>query len=404
MYQYKVYTLDKQIIEGIIDAADESTAEERLHEAGYSHVLALKKAAPPFSLQKHFPEFFKVRKADITDFFGQLATLIEARVPFTQALWVLSEQAKKIAFKTLITKLGQQVSAGVPFSQALMQYPKLISSQYCQVINVSEKSGDLPRGLRLVASYMEKELSLAGNVKRMLSYPVFLALMSLAVIIIIVMVAIPSLVKFFNALHADLPATTRLFMGLANFLIEYKFHLVGGIIGIALLIIWLWKTPAVKKYLDKVLLKIPIIGSIIITRNICRICRTGSMLVEAGMTLPQSLLAISGIIDNHVIRKILSEIRQDIIKGKGLSRQMSRYPVFPKLMTDVIGIGEKTGTLQASFTSMADYYEKRLDLRVKKLLGMIEPASIVIVGIIISFIGVAIIQPLYSIYQTLPMG
>jgi type II secretory pathway component PulF len=210
---------------------------------------------------------------------------------------------------------------------------------------------------------------------------------------------VPSLVKLFTALKVNLPLATRALIAAAHFFMNYKFELVTGLIVLVAFIIWLWKLPAFKRVMDRIIIKVPVAGSIIITRNLCRFCRTGSMLVEAGMSLPQSLNAIIGIIDNSVIKQVFVEIRQDIIKGKGFSRQMSKYPIFPKLLVDVIGIGEKTGTLKESFTSMADYYEKRLDLRVKKLLAMIEPGSIILVGLIISYIGVAIIQPLYSIYQ-----
>jgi type IV pilus assembly protein PilC len=301
----------------------------------------------------------------------------------------------------MINKLGQQVSAGVPFSQALARYPKLVSSEYCQVLSVSEKSGDLPRGLRLVASYMEKELNTSSNVKRMLSYPAFLGVLSILVTIVIVVVGVPALLKFFNALHVELPLTTRILISVADFLMVYKFHLILGLAALGIIVPSLWKAPAVKKAWDKVSLKLPVIGSIVISRNICRFCRTGSMLVEAGLTLPQSLNAIIGIIDNNVVRQAFTAIRQEIIKGKGLSRQMINAGIFPRLLTDVISIGEKTGTLQSSFTTMADYYEKRLDIKVRRLLSMIEPASIIVAGMVIGFIGVAILQPLYSIYQNL---
>jgi type II secretory pathway component PulF len=400
MYQYKAYTLDKQIIEGTIDVPSEDMAEERLQEAGYNHILALKRTSPPFSLERLFPRLFVVQKSDIVDFFGQLATLLEAHVPFVQALWILSEQTKRVTFKNIINKLGQQVSGGVPFSQALALYPKLVTSQYCQVISVSEQSGDLPRGLRLVAGYMEKEVSTTGNVKRMLSYPAFLGFMSFIVLLVVAIVAVPSMIKMFEALNVTLPLSTRALIFTANFFMTYKFHLVLGLAALVLFFVWLWKLPSFRRIIDKLVLKVPVMKSIIITRNICRFCRTSSMLVEAGMTLPQSLNAIIGIIDNSVIKQVFKEIRQDIIKGKSVSRQMSRYPFFPKLLTDVVAIGERTGTLQSSFTTMADYYEKRLDLKVKKLLSMIEPASIVLVGLVVSFVGIAIMQPMYSIYQS----
>ncbi|OGO00560.1 MAG: hypothetical protein A2Y90_03240 [Chloroflexi bacterium RBG_13_52_12] len=400
MYQYKAYTLDKQIVEGTIDAPSEDLAEERLLEAGYRHILTLKKTTLPLSLERLLPGLYGVKKSDIIDFFSQLATLIDARVPFVQALWILAEQANRPALKVIINKLGQQVSSGISFSQALAQYPKLVSGHYCQVISVSEKSGDLTRGLRMVAGYMEKELNTTGNIRRMLSYPAFLGFMSLIVIMIIAIVAMPSLIKLFTALRVELPLVTRILIATANFFTDYKYYLLAGLVILVFIIMALKDIPGIKGLFDKLSLKLPVMGNIVIMRNICRFCRGSAMLIEAGLTLPQSFNAIIGIIDNGIIKQVLTEIRQEIIKGKGLSRQMGKSSLFPRLLVDVVSIGEKTGTLESSFSTMADYYEKRLDMKVRKLLGMIEPASIIIVGLIISFIGVAIIMPLYSIYQT----
>jgi type IV pilus assembly protein PilC len=401
MYQYRVYTLDKQIVEGVIDAPNEGMAEERLFQAGYHHILTLKKTLPAFSIGRLFPRFSSVKKSDIIDFFNQLATLIDSRMPFVQALWLLAEQAPRAALREVIYKLGQEVSGGAAFSQALTQYPKLVSSHYCQVIQVSEKSGDLTRGLRLVAGYMEKETSTSGRVRRMLSYPAFLGFMAFIVIMIVATVAVPSLIKLFNSLGVNLPLATRVLIAAAGFITDYKYYIFAGIIALVIIGMLLKRYSGFKQLMDSVTLKLPIIGKIVIMRNICRFCRSSAMLIEAGLTLPQTLSAIIGIIDSGVIKRALMEIRQDVIKGKGLSQPMAKTGLFPRLLVDVISIGEKTGTLQSSFATMADYYEKRLDMRVQRLLAMVEPASIIFVGFIIALIGIAIITPLYSIYQNM---
>ncbi len=401
MYQYKAYTLDKEIVQGTIDAPNEGIAEERLHGAGYQQILTLNKTTPSFSVKRLLRRSSEVKKSDFIDFFHQLATLLDSQMPFIQSLWILAEQAPKAALRDVIYKLGQGVSGGAPFSLVLAQYPKLISSHYCQVIKVSEKSGDLTRGLRLVAGYMETESSISGHIKRMLSYPAFLGLMAMVVIMIVATVAVPSLTELFDALGVDLPLVTRILIGFAGFITAYKFHLLVGVIGVVFVCILLKKQPGAKRFLDAAALKMPVIGKIVIMRNICRFCRTSAMLSEAGLTLPQALNTIIGTVDNEIIKQALKEIRQEIVKGKGLSQPMQQAGLFPRLLVDVVAIGEKTGSLQYSFTTMADYYEKRLDQRVQKLLSMIEPASIIIVGLIISFIGIAIITPLYSIYQNM---
>jgi len=400
MYQYKVYTNDRQIVEGIIDASNEDMAEARLLEAGYHQILTLKKTLPSFSFRGVFSHFRSVKKPDIVDFFSQLATLIDSRMPFVQALGILAEQAPKAALRDIINKLGQEISGGISFSQALTRYPRLISSHYCQVIKVSEKSGNLTAGLRLVASYMEKETTTSNHIRRMLSSPAFLGFMAFIVIIIIATVAVPALVNLFQSLNVNLPLATRALIAVAHFITAYKFHVVAGIIAVVIAVVLLKRQAGVKRLIDVTSLKLPVIGKIIIMRNICRFCRSSAMLIEAGLTLPQALNAIIGTIDSNVIKQILTEIRQEIIKGKGLSQPMSKVKLFPRLLVDMVSIGEKTGTLQSSFATMADYYEKRLDIRVQRLLGMIEPASIIVVGLVISLIGIAIITPLYSIYQT----
>jgi type IV pilus assembly protein PilC len=191
---------------------------------------------------------------------------------------------------------------------------------------------------------------------------------------------------------------------IAGIITGYKFHIVAGILGAVGLGMLLKKQSGVKKMLDSIAFKLPVMGNIVIMRNVCRFCRSSAMLIEAGLTLPQALSAIIGTIDNHIIRDALEEVRREIIKGRGLALPMQKAGFFPRLLIDVVAIGEKTGTLQSSFSTMADYYEKRLDMRVQRLLGLIEPASIIIVGLIIAFIGIAIITPMYSIYQNLGTG
>jgi type IV pilus assembly protein PilC len=400
MYQYRAYTFDKKIVEGTIDVPSEDMAEEYLLEAGYNHVLTLKKTRSPWSLERLFPRFYSLKKADIIDLFHQLATLIDSRMPIIQALGLLAEQAHKAALRNVIDRLGQELSGGAALSHALSRYPHLVSAHYCEVIRVSEKSGDLTRGLRLVAGYMEKETTTSSKIRRMLSYPAFLGFMSVIVIMIVATVAVPSLIKLFNALGVNLPLTTRLLIALAAFITGYKFHLLAGLIGLVVAGRLLKGQPAVKRFLDSSALKLPVIRGIVILRNVCRFCRSSAMLIEAGLTLPQAINAIIGTIDSGIIKQALTEIRQEVIKGRGLSQPMAKTALFPRLLVDMVSIGEKTGTLQESFATMADYYEKRLDLKVQRLLSMIEPASIIIVGFVISLIGIAIITPLYSIYQT----
>jgi len=401
MYQYKAYTLDKKIVEGTIDASSEDVAEAYLHKAGYRHILTLQKTRPSFSLGQTFRWFQSVKRTDIVELFQQLATLTESRMPVNQALWLLAEQSPGEALKDFVNKLGRELSGGASFSQALSYYPQLIPAHYREVIKVSEQTGNLSLGLRLVAGYMEKEMATSKNLSRTLSYPAFLVAMATVVISVLATVALPSLSNLFTSLGATLPLPTRILIAVSGFLSDFKLYLAAGLAGLVIFFIWYPKSSAGKSLMSRISLKLPVIGQVVVLRNICRFCRNTAMLLEARLTLPQSLDSVLGVIDNGVIKLALADIRQDLIKGKGLSQPMAAYLIFPRLLVDMVHIGEKTDTLQASFATMADFYEKRLDQRVQRLLAMIEPASIIIVGLIISLIGLAIVTPIYSIYQTL---
>lgn len=401
MYQYQAYTPDKKLVEGVIDASSEAMAEEYLFKAGYNHVLTLKKASPPFSITSLFRWSRRATKTDIVELFQQLATLIESRMPVVQALSLLAEQTPRAELKEIINKLGQKLSGGSSLSQALSWFPELVSAHYSEVIRVSEETGNIPLGLRLVSGYMEKEIAVTKNLTRTLSYPAFLVAMALIVISVIAIVALPSLINLFSTLGATLPLPTRILIAITHFVSHDKYYLILGLAALIVSLAYFSKSIFGKQWLDKTSLKLPVIGPIVLLRNICRFCRNTAMLQEAGLTLPQSLNSVLGVIDNWVIKAAVREIRQDLIKGKGLSQPMAGHPLFPKLLVDMIYIGEKTGTLQSSLTTMAEFYEKKLDQKVQRLLAMVEPASIIIVGLIIAYIGLSIITPIYSIYRTL---
>jgi type IV pilus assembly protein PilC len=401
MYQYRVYTFDRQIITGTIDASSEAVAEASLRKLGYNQILNIRKIHPSFNFRRLFSRSNDVKRIDLVELFQQMATLTESRMPVNQALWLLGEQSPGEALKNFINKLGRALSGGTSFSRALADYPRLVPAHYREVIKVSEQTGNLSAGLKLVAGYMEKEMSTSKNLARTLAYPAFLVAMAAVVISVLATVALPSLTRLFDSLGATLPLATRLLIALSRFITTDRLYLAAGLAGLIIFFLLFPRSETGKKLISRMVLGLPVIGQVVILRNVCRFCRNTAMLLEAGLTLPQCLNSVIGVVDNNIIKLALADVQRDLIKGKGLSQPMAACRIFPRLLVDMINIGEKTDTLQASFAAMADFYEKRLDQRVLRLLSLIEPASIIIVGLIISFIGLAIVTPIYSIYQTI---
>jgi type IV pilus assembly protein PilC len=401
MYHFTAYTADKKIVQGSIDAASENMAEEALYQAGYKRILSLKEVRPPFSLETLLPSFFGVKAQDVIDFSYQLATLIESGVGILTALELLKGQAPRPAIGKLIGGLAEELRGGSSFSQALSKYPGNFSYTYCQVVKASEQAGNLEVGLRQVAGYMEKRAATTSRVKRALAYPAVVLLMAIGVFALLVTVALPPLVNLFQSYGAELPVTTEVLIATANFLLNYKFALLLGVFLLVALLITYSRLPAGRMTIDRLKLKIPVIGAINTEQNMCHFCQVTSMLLKAGLPLPLIMEIATQTAGNLVIRRALKEVREKLIQGQGLSQPMAANDIFPKLMVEMVVVGEESGTLDSTLATLAKYYEERVEQRINTLVSMIEPALVTCIGLVVAFIALSLITPLYSILRSI---
>ncbi len=401
MYQFTAYTLDKKIVQGNIDATSENMAEEALYRAGYQRVLSLKETRPHLSLETIFPTFFGVKTQDVIDFSNQLATLIESGVTILTALELLREQAPREAFKKVIAGLVEELQGGDSFSQALSNYPEAFSYTYCQVVKASEQAGNLEVGLRQVASYMEKRSATTSKVKRALVYPVMVLLMAVGVFVLLITVALPPLIGLFDSLGAELPLATTMLISTADFVINYKFYLLWGAFVLVISILVYLRLPAGKLAMDRLKLKMPLIGSINIEHNMCQFCQITSMLLKAGLPLPQVMDVAMQTSGNRIIRQALNDVREKLLQGQGWSKPMAQNELFPKLLVEMVAVGETTGTMDSTLTTLANYYEERVEQRINTLVSMIEPFLTIVIGLVVAFIALSLITPLYSILRSI---
>jgi len=400
-YQFTAYTLDKRIVQGRIDATSENMAEETLYRAGYQRILSLREVRLGLSLETLMPTLFGAKPQDVIDFSHQLATLIESGISIFTALELLKEQAPRAAFRKIIAGLVEELQGGNSFSQALSKYPQVFPSMYCQVVKASEQAGNLEVGLRQVAGYMEKRATTTNRVKRALAYPAMVLLMAIGVFVLLITVALPPLVGLFNSLGAELPLTTKLLIATADFIINYKLYLLGGVFTLIILTLGYLQLPAGKLTMDRLKLKIPLIGSINIEHNMCHFCQTTSMLLKAGLPLPRIMDIAIQTVGNRIIRQALRDVREKLIQGQGLSQPMAAIELFPRLLVEMVAVGEKTGTIDSTLATLSNYYEERVDQRINTLIAMIEPFLTVVIGLVVAFIALSLITPLYSILRSI---
>jgi type IV pilus assembly protein PilC len=400
-YKYRAYSADKKIIEGRIEVASESLAEGALYRAGFQNILSLEEVMPGLNMERLIPTFFGVKTQEVIDVSNQLATLVQSGITIVSSLKLLEGQTTKKALKKVFSGLIEEIQGGNSLSQALSHYPQAFSNTYCQIIKASEQAGTLEIGLKQAAIYMEKRAYANQKITRAMLYPVFVLIMAIGVTILLITVALPPLTNLFASLNADLPWMTKMLMSTANFILANSLAILGGVVAVIILILGLLRLPSVKLARDRLMLKIPIIGNINIERSMALFCQTASMLLKAGLRLPQIIDIVIQTNRNQIIRNALHNVRNRLVQGEGLSQPMSENKLFPALLVEMVLVGEKTGAMDTTLDTLADLYERKVDRKIDSLISMIEPILTVIIGGVVIFIALSMITPLYSILKSM---
>jgi type IV pilus assembly protein PilC len=400
-YKYQAYTSDKKIVQGTIEVTSESLAEGALYRAGYQYILSLEEIPPGLSLERLLPTLFGVKTQEVIDFSNQLATLTESGINILTSLQLLGGQTSKKSLKKIINGLAEEIQGGNSLSQALSHHPQTFPDTYCKVIKASEQTGRLEIGLRQAAAGLEKQAAANRKVKRAMLYPTFVLLMAAGVSILLVTVALPPLVDLFKSVGAELPWMTRLLINISSFFLDHTLYVLGGVAALIMLTIGLLRLPSMRMAADRLLLKIPLIGALNIERSMQRFCQTAAMLLAAGLHLPQIMEIAIQTSHNRIIRQALSHVRDRLVQGEGLAKPLSESRLFPPLLVEMTAVGEKTGAMDTTLATLADFYEQKVDRRIDALISLIEPVLTLIIGIVVIFIALSMITPLYSIMRSM---
>lgn len=398
IYQYQAYRSDKQIALGTIEADSEKLAEEALYEAGFQYVLNLRARPARQGIRQLVPSLFGVKKQDIVDFSRQLASFLESGSSLIASLQLMEEQIGEAALKDIISDLIKELYSGKSFSQALGKHPDIFPTSFRHVVKTSEKTGDLAHGLKQVSEHLEKQLAIASSIRRALAYPLFIMLMALGVTILMITVIFPPLIQMFSSFDAELPGITLLVIGVVNFIDAFKIQILLLLI-LAAVLFWLYtRLPAGRRALDRFVLGLPLIGSVILQHNLGLFCRTGSMLLKSGLQLPDIMdIASQSTGTNSVFIEALKESKEKLMQGEGLSKPMAANPLFPRMMVKMIATAEQTGTLEQALTTLASHYERQSEQKIKSLIAWIEPVMTIIIGLVVAGMLFSIIIPIYSI-------
>jgi len=399
-FAYTAYTEDKRLVKGKVSATTEEAASELLSYGGY-RVVSLKSSISLINKEKLLASFSQVKLPEIVMFSRQLALLLESGTDIVTSLDLLQGQLTNQTLQKMIGEVASDIRGGSPLSKALAKHPRAFSRMYYQAIAAGEQGGNLDVVLRQMAEYMEKAVVTQKQIKGALRYPIMVFVAAIVVVLVLVTFVFPTFAGLYIQLGAQLPLPTRILIGITNFANHYGLYLLLGVL-IAVAVIYLYiRTPAGKYRWDKLMLNVPVIGRIVRLGELSRACRTMSMLIKIGLPLPEVLTMASSSSTNKFVVENLIGVHQELIRGEGLSGPMAKREVFLPLMTQMVKVGEETGNLDNTLTTVAENFDMESADKTKAAVGLIQPILTVFIGLVVGFLVLAMFSAMYSVYGQL---
>ena len=343
-----------------------------------------------------------VDSKELAVFTRQFSVMIDAGLPLVQCLEILAGQQENKTFQKILNGVRGSVEGGATLSTSMKAHEKVFDPLYYNMVEAGETGGILDTILQRLASYIEKNVKLKRAVKSAMIYPVSVLGIAAAVIILLLWKVVPIFVTLFNGLDVDLPLPTRIVIGLSNF--------VGSIYGLMLLVFFIaggfaikfwYGTPQGRMAIDALLLKVPVVGIVLRKIAVARFTRTLGTLISSGVPILEGLDITARTAGNAVVEKAISQTRKAVEAGRSLVDPLKETDVFPGMVTQMIGVGEQTGAMDAMLQKIADFYEDEVDAAVKDMLTAIEPIMIVVLGVIVGGVVISMYLPLFSLIAKL---
>jgi type IV pilus assembly protein PilC len=367
----------------------------RLLQKDQIQVLSMVPAKAGFKIP--FLKREKVKYKELAIYSRQLSVLIDAELPLIQSLGILEEQQKSPYFKNVIKTVKDDVEAGSTLNQAKRKHPKAFDDLYCNLIASGEQSGSLDIMLRRLAEFIEKNVRLRAKVKQAMIYPMAIAIFAVVVAIFMLWKVIPVFASIFRDLGAELPGLTAFVVALSGFVEKYIFYVFAGIIAAVLAFRYYRGTTAGRWSTDRLVLKMPLFGSLLYKVAMTRVTRTLATLVSGGVPMLEALKITSTTAGNVVIEKEIIDARKLVSEGKTMAESFKQAGRFPTMMIQMINVGEATGTLDEMLSKLANFYDEEVDTTVSALMSILEPVMMILIGGLVGGLVISMYLPIFSL-------
>jgi type IV pilus assembly protein PilC len=350
----------------------------------------------------------KVKSKDLSIFTRQFSVMIDAGLPLVQCLEILAQQQENKYFQQVLLQVRQDVEEGSTLAAAMARHPKVFDELYSNMVEAGETGGILDLILQRLSTFIEKIVKLKRDVVSAMIYPTAVVLLAIVAVAVIMIVVIPQFQMIFLGLLGpgeQLPLPTRIVVGISDFLAGWGgLVILASIIAIVVAIRFYYKTPGGRRNIDRLLLRIPIMGEVFRKIAVARFSRTLSTLLSSGVPILQSLDITAKTAGNVIIEGAIRKVRDGVERGENFADPLKATEVFPNMVSQMIGIGEQTGALDAMLGKIADFYEQEVDAAIANLLTLIEPVLIAFLGITIGSIVIAMYLPLFTLIGKLSTG
>jgi type IV pilus assembly protein PilC len=398
MTTYDWVALDKRgkRMKGDMPAKNASLVKAELRRQGMNPQTVKERAKPLFGNTGS-----TVKPGEVAIFSRQIATMMASGVPMIQAFDIIADGQKNVRFKNILLDVKQNIEGGLSLNEALSRHPVQFDELYCNLVRAGEASGVLDTVLSTVATYKERTESMKKKIKKAMFYPMMVLVVVFLVVIIMLLFVVPVFAKTFHDAGADLPAPTQIMVNASRFMQSYWWVVIGSIVGGVVAFIFAKKRSLkFAHFLDRVALKLPVMGAIVRNSAIARFSRTLGVTFRAGVPLVEALDAVAGATGNSVYGNAVKQVREDVAVGHQLQLAMKQTGVFPNMVIQMTAIGEESGALDNMLFKVAEFYEEEVENAVDTLSTLLEPIIMVVLGTLVGGMVISLYLPIFKLAGT----
>jgi type IV pilus assembly protein PilC len=392
-FAFQARAANGNVQNGQMDAADESEARVKLRAKNLVPIrltLVANSKIPLGSTKA-------VNSRELQIFTRQFSTLIDAGIPIVDALKILGEGKRNPVLVEAANKICESIQAGRRLGESMAQHPKIFDRFYVNMVRAGEEAGILDGILSRLSIYMEKSEKIKGQVRGALAYPIIIIIVATLVIAGILVFIIPKFQDLYANSGKALPALTQMVVNLSQFLV-HKWYVLFGTIGACVYLIYIYsQSTEGKRDIDNIVILTPLFGDVVQKSSIARMSRTLSTLLSSGVSVIDALEIAASTSGNRVIEEALIRSKESVIAGRPLAAPLSQEKMIPDMVTQMISIGERSGTMDTMFSKIADFYEDEVESSIKVMTSMIEPIMMVVLGGVIAFLVLAMYLPIFDI-------